>query len=87
MYYGREIVIRYKLFITHEVYRKIEYRLRGLAGSIGSGNRSKPPTRRETQLRAQNALFSNGAAVSNRVSLKAREEHRGGLFLFLSGER
>jgi len=42
MYYGREIVMRYKLFITHEVCRKIEYRLRGLAESIGSGNRSKP---------------------------------------------
>lgn len=69
--------------------RKIEYGIRGLAESIGGGNRSKPasPTRRETQLRAQNALFSRGAAASNRVSLKAREEHRGGLFLFLSGER
>lgn len=65
--------MRYKLFITHEMCGKIECRIRGLAESIGSSDRSKPasPTRRETQLRAQNALFSRGAAASNRVSLKA----------------
>lgn len=84
IYYERTIVMRYKLFITHEMCRKIEYRIRGLAESIGSGNRSKPasPTRRETQLRAQNALFSRGAAASNRVLLKARRAQR--QFIFIS---